>query len=260
LGNAGYWRLLLDIDDAQSIGRAYRTAAALTHLDTQRVREHEGTLKSLSSERTALEVQARRVAELRDQAAAARAESDRAVAAQRALVTSIEQRRDLASRMAGELEVAQQKLQVAVAPAGGTTAAVLPIAPFKGSLPWPADGIVLARFGRQRSTLNGAELVRNGIEISLAPGHPVLTVHDGVVSYAAPFTGYGMLVIVDHGGGAHTLYGHLSAVSVNKGERVPARTPVGSSGRNPAGNPSLYFELRVDGKPVDPLQWLKKQP
>ena len=49
LGNAGYWRLLLDVDDAQSIGRAYRTAAALTQLDTQRVREHEGTLKSLSS-------------------------------------------------------------------------------------------------------------------------------------------------------------------------------------------------------------------
>jgi murein hydrolase activator len=67
-------------------------------------------------------------------------------------------------------------------------------------------------------------------------------------------------VIVDHGQGTHTLYGHLSAVSVNKGDRVQSRAQVGSSGRNPAGNPALYFELRVDGKPVDPLQWLKKQP
>jgi septal ring factor EnvC (AmiA/AmiB activator) len=260
LGNAGYWRLLLDVDDARSIGRAYRTAAALTQIDTQRVRDHSGTLEALASEQAALEAQARKLSALRDQAAAARTASDKAVAAQSALVTSIEQRRDLAARMAGELEGAQQKLQVAVTPAGGPGATTLPIAPFKGSLPWPADGIVLARFGRQRSPLNGAELVRNGIEISLGQGHTVVAVHDGVVSYAAPFTGYGMLVIVDHGGGAHTLYGHLSAVSVNKGDRVQARTPVGSSGRNPAGNPALYFELRVDGKPVDPLQWLKKQP
>jgi len=260
LGNAGYWRLLLDVDDARSIGRAYRTAAALSQVDTQRVHEHEGTLKSLSSEREVLEAQARKLAALRDQIAAARTASDRAVAAQSALVTSIEQRRDLASRMAGELETAQNKLQLSVTPATRGGVAGVALGPFKGLLPWPADGIVLSRFGGQRSALNGAEVVRNGIEISLGQGHAVVAVHDGVVSYAAPFTGYGILVIVDHGQGAHTLYGHLSALSVNKGDHVQAKAQVGFSGRNPAGNPALYFELRVDGKPVDPLQWLKRQP
>jgi murein hydrolase activator len=259
LGNAGYWRLLLDVDDAQSIGRAYRTAAVLTRLDTQRVRDHAGTLKALTSERAALEAEARKLAGLREQAVAARAASDRAVAAQTALVRSIQQRRDLAARLAGELQSAQEKLQVTIGPASGSSVTALPIGPFKGSLPWPADGIVLSRFGRQ-SSLAGGEVARNGIEISLGQGHPISTVHEGVVSYAAPFTGYGLLVIVDHGQGTHTLYGHLSAVSVNKGDRVQSRAQVGSSGRNPAGNPALYFELRVDGKPVDPLQWLKKQP
>ncbi len=57
-----------------------------------------------------------------------------------------------------------------------------------------------------------------------------------------------------------SLYGHLSAVNVNKGDRVGAGAPLGLSGRNTGGNPALYFELRVDGKPVDPLQWLRKQP
>ena len=259
LGNAGYWRLLLDVDDARSIGRAYRTASALTQLDTQHVRAHQDTLKALASERTALEAHARRIAGLREQAIVARAGSDRAVAAQTALVTSIRQRRDLASRMAGELQMAQQKLQVTIGPAAGAAGSALPIAPFKGSLPWPAEGIVLSRFGRQ-SSVAGAEVVRNGIEISLGQGHPISAVHEGIASYAAPFTGYGLLVILDHGGGAYTLYGHLSAVSVNKGDRVKSRMQVGSSGRNPAGNPALYFELRVDGKPVDPLQWLKRQP
>jgi len=83
-------------------------------------------------------------------------------------------------------------------------------------------------------------------------------VHDGTVAFAGQFTGYGNLVIVDHGDGAHSLYGHLRSVGVQRGSPVDTHAEVGESGRNPAGNPALYFELRVDGKPVDPLQWLKK--
>ena len=260
LGSAGYWRLLLDVDDARSLGRAYRTAAALTRLDVQQVRQHEGTLQSLAAERVALEDQARKSAALRDQAAFARAALDRAVASHSALIASIDQRRDLTAQLAGELAAAQQKLQVSLGQAGPASATALPLRPFKGSLPWPAEGFVLTRFGKQRLGAAGSDVVRNGIEISLAEGQPVVAVHDGIVTYAAPFTGYGMLVFIDHGDGAHTLYGHLSSLSVNKGARVQPRTRIGASGRNPAGNPALYFELRVDGIPVDPLQWLKKQP
>jgi len=80
----------------------------------------------------------------------------------------------------------------------------------------------------------------------------------GTVAYADLFSGYANLVIVEHGTGAYSLYGHLSGVSVRKGDRVEAGTAVGTAGRNPAGNPSTYFELRVDDRPVDPLQWLKR--
>jgi septal ring factor EnvC (AmiA/AmiB activator) len=100
----------------------------------------------------------------------------------------------------------------------------------------------------------------NGVEISLAEGRPVHAVHEGTVAFADQFTGYGNLVILDHGDGAFSLYGHLSSLGVARGDRVDALATVGTSGRNPSGNPALYFELRVDGKPVDPLQWLKKLP
>ena len=257
MGRAGYWRLLLDADDLQSIGRAYRTAAALTHLDEERVKQHQQTLAALATERKALETRAQEIRALQGKAAAARAAADRAVAARTALLNDIDQRQDLSAKLTAELESAQQRLQAAVGqPGGRTAAAVLPIEAFRGDLPWPAEGIVLSRFGRQKP-VNGVALVRNGIEISLAEGHPVTAVHDGVVSFAGPFTGYGTLVIVDHGEGAHSLYGHLITATVKQGERVTPQTRVGMSGRNPGGNPSLYFELRVDGKPVDPLQWLR---
>ena len=66
-------------------------------------------------------------------------------------------------------------------------------------------------------------------------------------------------MIVEHGDRAYSLYGYLLSIQVAKGDRIEAQAPLGMSGRDPAGNPSLYFELRVDGKAVDPLQWLVRR-
>jgi septal ring factor EnvC (AmiA/AmiB activator) len=84
-------------------------------------------------------------------------------------------------------------------------------------------------------------------------------VHDGTVAFADTFAGYGKLVIVDHGAQAFTLYGHLLDIPVARGARVSQGDLVGSSGFALLGVPGLYFELRVDGRPVDPLQWLRKR-
>ena len=97
------------------------------------------------------------------------------------------------------------------------------------------------------------------MEIGVAEGQPVRSVHEGTVAFADQFEGYGNLVIVDHGARAYSLYGYLGALGVNRGQRLDAQAAVGTAGLNPAGNPALYFELRVDGAAVDPLQWLKKQ-
>ncbi len=253
LGRGGYWRLLLDLKDVQAMGRAYRTAAAMTRLDRERIQRHQATLDALAKERAALEARARETAALQEKAAAARAALDRAVAARTELVASIDARRDLNAQLAGELQAAHQKLQASVSQLGRQApAASLPIRPFRGALPWPASGIVIAQFGPRGGT------IRNGIEISLAEGRPVHAVHEGTVAFADQFTGYGSLVIVDHGEGAYSLYGHLESLDVKRGDRVDPQARVGASGRNPSGNPALYFELRIDGKPVDPLQWLKK--
>ena len=260
LGRAGYWRLLLDVNSLREIGRAYRTAAALDRIDRERVEEHRRTLAALTAERASLQARAKELTTLENQARRASDAVEAAVAARAALVKQIDERRDLNAQLAGELQDAQRKLQATLAQiASGreAPAAALPLRPFRGALPWPADGVVSSRFGRP---VRGApESSKNGIELSLAEGQAVRAVHDGVVAFADAFTGYGNLVILDHGDKAYTLYGHLSSVTVKKGDRVDAQGTVGLTGRDPSGNPSLYFELRVDGAPVDPLQWLKRQ-
>jgi septal ring factor EnvC (AmiA/AmiB activator) len=232
----------------------------MNQMDRERVLEHQRTLDSLATERQRLEAEAATMTRLQREAAAARAGIDRAVAARTRLVDSIDARRDLNAQMTGELEAAQQKLQGTVAglePARGGSV-TLPLRPFKGVLPWPAAGIVTGRFGRQITGPAGAGVARTGIEISLAEGEQVRSVHDGSVAYADQFTGYGNLVILEHGDGAYSLYGFLADLAVSRGDRVEASAPIGASGRNPSGNPALYFELRVDGGAVDPLQWLKR--
>jgi septal ring factor EnvC (AmiA/AmiB activator) len=259
MGRAGYWKLLLDVDDLRAIGRAYRTAAAMHQLDRQRVQEHQRTVDALARERQSLEAQAAKMARLQTEAASARSAIERAVAARTRLVESIDARRDLNAQLTGELEAAQQRLQGTVTQLGARAASVaLPLRPFKGVLPWPAPGVVTGRFGRQRATATGTGLARTGMDVSLAEGLPVRAVHEGVVGYADHFTGYGNLVILDHGDGAYSLYGYLGSIDVARGDRVDAQAQIGSSGRNPNGNPALYFELRVDGAAVDPLQWLKR--
>ena len=259
LGHAGYWRLLLDSSDLRAIGRAYRTASALNRLDRERVQQHQRTLEALAGERRALEAHLKEVGRLQERAVAARNAIDRTVASRTSLVVSIDERRDLNAQLAGELEAAQQRLQGTVAQLGGRGGPVmLPLRPFRGALPWPAAGVLIGRFGRATTSRFGTSIARNGIEISVAEGQPVRAVHEGTVAFSDQFTGYGNLVIIDHGDSAYSLYGYLSSLEAARGAHVDAQTRVGSSGRNPSGNPALYFELRIDGKPVDPVQWLKR--
>jgi septal ring factor EnvC (AmiA/AmiB activator) len=260
LGQAGFWRLLLDVDNLRSAGRAYRTAAALTRIDRDRVIEHERTLEALAREQQDLRQRIAQIAELEVKARAARAAADKAVAARSALVASIDARRDLNAQLTGELQSAQQRLQASVDQLGpGKTLVILPLKAFQGALPWPARGRVLARFGQTSGIRNGAAVVWNGVEIAILEGQTVRAVHEGTVAFAGPFSGYNNLVIVEHGDRTHSLYGYLSSLSVSKGDRVDAQAPLGASGLDPSGNPALYFELRVDGKPVDPLQWMARE-
>ncbi|MEW6321676.1 MAG: peptidoglycan DD-metalloendopeptidase family protein [Acidobacteriota bacterium] len=258
-GRGGYVRLLFAIPDIRSLGRLTRGVAAVAALDEARIGAHRRTLAAERQALADLEGRRRAVEAARAEAAAARTALDRAVAARNRLIDDLDRRRDLAARYIGELQAAQTALDAAVSGAAGASAVTLPLAPFRGTLDWPVRGRVLTRFGRSAGRF-GTAIVRNGIEIDAAEGSPVAAVHEGTVAYAAPFTGFGTLVILDHGGGAFTLYGHLQRADVAPGARVPRGGTVGRAGLTPAGGPAVYFELRIDGRPVNPLQWLRSAP
>ena len=255
LGQARYLRLLLATPDLRRLGQSSRTVAALAKLDRDRIATHANTLAALTKERTTLEVRGAEFARLRVAAEKAQAAAHRATQAKTDLIRDIDQRRDLNAQLSSELQNAQQKLQATLRDlttgAAATDAAQLPLRPFRGALEWPVNGAVSRRFGRGSAA--------NGIEISALEGARASAVHDGIVAFAGPFTGFGNLVILDHGAQTFSLYGDLLDIAVKKGARVDHGQPVGTAGPIPSGSEGIYFELRVDGHPVDPLQWLKRR-
>lgn len=260
LGRARYLRLLLSTADVRQIGRASRMVGALAQADRRRVAAHQQTLDSLKTARRDLEIRNRRLLALRGDAERAEGAAALAAGAHAARVREIDQRRDLNAQLAGELQGAQQKLQATLRDlAAGAVVSEpppLPFRAFRGALDWPVSGNLRRRFGTgptPRSTPS------NGIEIAAGEGTAVQAVHEGVVVFSDPFTGFGNLVIVDHGGQTFSLYGDLFDVAVKRGARIERGQTVGAVGAAPAAPPGLYFELRIDGRPVDPLQWLKKR-
>ncbi|HEY7440800.1 MAG TPA: peptidoglycan DD-metalloendopeptidase family protein [Vicinamibacterales bacterium] len=259
LGGGGYARLLLGVNDLRQFGRAYRTVAAMAELDRQQIEEHRRTLDALKAERGTLTQRRASTAKLQRDARTARAALDRATMTRTALVAEIDARRDLNARLASELQGAHQRLQQMLAGVASVRSepVTLPLRAFQHDLDWPALGRVTARFGRRTGLSPTSSL--NGIEIGAIEGAPVRAVHEGTIAYAEPFTGYGNLVIIDHGAQAYSLYGYLASLEIARGARIERGELLGSAGQTPTGAAALYFELRIDGKAVDPVEWLKRR-
>ena len=126
--------------------------------------------------------------------------------------------------------------------------------PERGRLEWPVRGDVSAPYGKFKHPEFAAEIVRKGIDIDAPAGDAVKAVERGRVAYADPFSGYGNMIIVDHGERFYTVYGHLAQLLKKKGDEVRRGEPLGRVGEG-----DIYFEMRKDGHSVDPLAWLMKQ-
>jgi murein hydrolase activator len=251
--------LLSNVTDSRTLGRMVRNVVALADAEQSRVDTHR---KTLSAEREAVADLEKRMAEAaatRAAQTAARAALQRSLAERSRLIDDIDRKRDVAAKYAGELQAAQTELERTLADlsSGSTVRTGLPIIPFKGDLEWPVRGTLQRRFaaGGTGANRSASGIVRNGIEVTATEGSVVRVVHGGKVTYAAPFIGLGTLVVVDHGNGVQSLYGHLANMAVGTGDMLDRGDRVGL-----VGPEALYFELRVDGRPVDPLQWLRSSP
>lgn len=128
----------------------------------------------------------------------------------------------------------------------------------RGKLPWPVNGRLAARFGTARG---GDERTKwDGVLISAGAGSQVHAVHGGRVVFADWLRGAGLLVILDHGNGYLSLYGHNQSLLKDAGQIVKAGEAIATVGTSGGQNtPALYFAIRQQGRPSDPAQWCRRQ-
>ncbi len=134
----------------------------------------------------------------------------------------------------------------------------LDISDKKGRLSLPVKGKILNKFGRQMDRQVGSFIVHNGIDIKSKTGMPVHSVFNGKVLYTGELEGYGNLVIIGHGKEYHSLYGHLDSIAVKQNQVVQTGDVVGLSGDTGSlVGETLYFEMRKNGEPIEPVRWFK---
>jgi septal ring factor EnvC (AmiA/AmiB activator) len=129
----------------------------------------------------------------------------------------------------------------------------------KGLLNMPVKGKIVSFFGPHRNKKFNVMNFQSGIEIKADRGEPIRAVYDGRILYARWFKGYGNMIIIDHGNNYYTIYAHAQEIFASQGDTVEMGEVVATVGDSGSMiGPSLHFEVRHHGKPVDPLKWIKK--
>ncbi len=179
------------------------------------------------------------------------------------LLTTVRSKRSSYQKAISELEVSSKKLRAMIKKlqAKKIPNSVLGkgFKAWKRRLPWPMKGRVVVPYGKYKDPKFNIAVFKNGIEIKAKAGHRPTAVAGGRVVFADWFKGYGQLLIINHGDGFHSLYGHLTEIFHKTGDIIKQGTSIGKIGTSELlGFPTLYFEIRHKGKPVDPMKWLRK--
>lgn len=130
---------------------------------------------------------------------------------------------------------------------------------YKGLLSWPVRGKIISLFGPYRDEKYKVMNFQSGINIQAERGEPIRAVSDGYTIFANWFKGFGNMIIIDHGNHYYTVYAHLEEVFKVKGDQVQKGEVIATVGDSGSlMGPALHFEVRYHGKPMDPLDWIKK--
>ena len=182
------------------------------------------------------------------------------------LLASLRQEKDGRVRALKELEQAALRLQKMIEEMSRRGVGKVPELPagtgldaMRGKLEWPVRGQVTGGFGKTKHPEFATEVFRKGIDIEAPIGEEIRAVEKGRVVFAERFSGYGKMVIIDHGERYFSVYAHLSEILKKTGDAVQRGETLGTVGDSDSlAGSRLYFEMRKDGKSIDPLPWFRK--
>ena len=262
LGSLGYLRLVLSISADTNPFEAVSMLSYLISRDGREIRRLQALEVDLASRRVDLGTQVVALEKVDEDSRRRAAELAAGRRRQQALVTRLQQETERSSSRLVELEEKARRLENLLELLFSRSSDVTvtrDVREFRGVLPWPVDGPVISRYGRQRSEKFATYTMNNGIRIGAPENAEVRAIFPGTVLFSRWFRGYGNLVIIDHGHRVFSVYGNTRMSTVAQGETVAAGQVIGTVADGEAEElaPHVYFEIREDNRPVDPGDWIR---
>lgn len=265
IGRQEYVKLILNQEDPAAVGRTmiyydYFNRARVKRIDATKV-----TLKKLQSVEQEITTQTQALNEIKQQQLNKKAALQESSRSRAVVVASLHKELVSKEQQLNRLVEDERRLQNLVSQLDKAIPDILtapglhtPFSRLRGKLIWPTRGKMLVAYGTRRE---GGRLRWNGVLIRANEGREVHAVSHGRVAYADWLRGYGLLMIIDHGDGYMSLYGHNQALYKETGEWVEAGEVIASVGRSGGQDQAgLYFEIRHNGKPIDPAKWCRGRP
>lgn len=264
-GRQDQFKLLLNQENPATLSRALTYYAYFNRQRAERIQALAMVLQELADIKESISRDTRRLAALREQKTAARERLDGQRRRRLEVIAGLARELGDQDARLERLRQDEQKLAELVAGLARELADIppadfqqVPFPELKGKLPWPSAGKIRHKFGTPRGS---GDLSWKGVLVTARPGTPVHAVSHGRVAFADWLRGFGLLMIIEHGDGYMSLYGHSESLFKDVGDWVEAGELIArvgdSGGREMSG---LYFEIRHRGTPVDPLQWCARGP
>ena len=196
-------------------------------------------------------------AEQEQKAKAARVEREVKVAKRKAIIDRMKNDKAVIDAQYDELMAASKQVEEMLRRSSYAAAAPAAVGGGSGAMLWPMAGPVTSEFGWRVHPITGTQKFHSGVDIGGDYGQPIAAAQGGTVEYAGWISGYGNAVIISHGGGISTLYGHCQSLAVGVGQQVSRGETIaycGSTG-NSTG-PHCHFEVRQGGEPISPYSYL----
>lgn len=272
-GQLSYLDVVLGAKDFSDFSNRLELLRRVVDADISLISDIRQERAAIEAAQKELEVQRDRQAQLRDEAKAKRDEIAAHKDEQQAVLYQAQNDKATAEKAYAEYQQASQSLgdKLRQRAAEEAAAQAAPPAPDssdgsdsqpvssggKGAMIWPVNGVITSPYGYRTHPIFGTTIYHSGIDIGVDYGTPVQAADGGTVVEAGWSSGYGYAVVIDHGNGLSTLYGHNQELAVSPGQAVSQGQVIayaGSTG-NSTG-PHVHFEVRANGDPVDPQGYL----
>jgi len=264
----GYLEILFNSESFSDFLTRFRYIKNILSLDAEVISDIQQQMKKIEDNKMNLENREEILGLLRKEVEKEKENIEFSIKAKKSIINKIESQKEVYLKSLKELEQSSQEIKNIIEriykqqeedskKASQKEVPAIILKPKKGILALPVQGKLISKYGRQKNTDFNTYTFNSGIDISAPLGQVVRAAGSGEVIYTGSIKGYGQIIIIDHGGRVTTLYAHLSKILIDIGDKVKKGQIVGQVGDSGGvSSTRLHFEVRVEGKPTDPMNWL----